>query len=319
MAFYDDLSNKITKTSQSAVQKTKEYSDVSRLNAEISDLERQIETNYFQIGKLYFEKHAQNPDPEYAAFVSMIQEGQKQIEQKQDQILVVKGLVKCPGCGNLVSKSSTFCNQCGARIIPAAPAAGGSGVCPTCGAAVEDGQKFCIQCGAKLENIVKKPQVPKKLFCASCGALLEEGQKFCIECGAKVELPPSFMANSQTPVETGPVFVSDSQPEPAYVTAPEPEPVPEPQPVPEPAGEPEPVPELQPEPEFVSEPVPEPQIVPEIQPQSEPEPEPLPDAPVYTAPEPAQAPEPEERICSGCGAKLKIGLKYCTNCGKRVG
>ena len=186
MAFYEGLSNKIARTSQSAVQKTKEYSDVSRLNAEISDLERQIETSYFQIGKLYYEKHAQNPDPEYAAFVSMIQDGQKQIEQKQGQILVVKGLVKCPGCGNLVNKRSVFCNQCGTRILPAAA---GALVCPTCGAAAEEGQKFCIQCGTNLENIMKKPKAAGKRFCASCGTLIEEGQKFCIECGAKVEIP----------------------------------------------------------------------------------------------------------------------------------
>lgn len=58
MAFFDKLSKTVTEVSQKTIAKAKELADTSRLNSMISEEEKVIANQYFQIGKLYF--YAQN-------------------------------------------------------------------------------------------------------------------------------------------------------------------------------------------------------------------------------------------------------------------
>ena len=57
MAFFNDLSRKLTSVSQTAVQKTKDVADIAKINSEISDLQRTVNNLYYEIGKLYVAKH----------------------------------------------------------------------------------------------------------------------------------------------------------------------------------------------------------------------------------------------------------------------
>jgi len=70
----------------------------------------------------------------------------------------------CPQCGAENPSSASYCDQCGATLIPVAgPAGGGNEVaaapanavaagakCPQCGMAVIPGEAFCDNCGASL-------------------------------------------------------------------------------------------------------------------------------------------------------------------------
>lgn len=53
MAFFDDLSKKITDASTKTIQKGKDLTDVARLNSQISAEENRINTLYGMIGKQY--------------------------------------------------------------------------------------------------------------------------------------------------------------------------------------------------------------------------------------------------------------------------
>lgn len=52
MAFFDDLGKKLSQAGQTAVQKTKEITDIARINGLISDEEKKVNNNYYQIGKI---------------------------------------------------------------------------------------------------------------------------------------------------------------------------------------------------------------------------------------------------------------------------
>lgn len=58
MTFFDQLSSKLSQTSQSAVQKTKDMAEVVRLNGQISERERRMEQLYREMGKRYYEQCA---------------------------------------------------------------------------------------------------------------------------------------------------------------------------------------------------------------------------------------------------------------------
>lgn len=60
MAFFDDLSKKITDASTKTIQKGKDLTDVARLNAQISAEENRINTLYGMIGKQHIVAAAKN-------------------------------------------------------------------------------------------------------------------------------------------------------------------------------------------------------------------------------------------------------------------
>ena len=58
MAFFDQLGQKLTQTSQDAVKKTKDMAEAVRLNSAVADEGKKIEAAYREIGRLYYERFA---------------------------------------------------------------------------------------------------------------------------------------------------------------------------------------------------------------------------------------------------------------------
>lgn len=190
MAFYDELGKKISRTGQGAIQKTREFAEITKLNSANSELEKGIVATYTEIGRTYFQKYAQAlPDEEFAALFHRIGESMRQIEANKNQIRILKGVVPCPNCGMDVDANAAFCRSCGARLIPVAQMTYSGNVCSECGSPVEDGQLFCTRCGHKIEQQAQEQSMPveEKRFCKECGEELVEGAMFCMNCGSKVE------------------------------------------------------------------------------------------------------------------------------------
>ena len=93
--------------------------------------------------------------------------------------------ITCSACGAMNAEGTKFCQNCGGKLEPPAPAAPAGITCPNCGAANSAGVKFCCECGSKLE--APAPEVPQKRVCVACGTELTPGVKFCPECGQKNE------------------------------------------------------------------------------------------------------------------------------------
>ncbi len=170
MAFFEDLGKKLSQAGQSAVQKTKDFTDVAKLNSSISDEEKKINNFYSEIGKLYVSLHAEDCESAFAEAVKGIKEANQKIAEYRKQIQDIKGVVKCEKCGAEVETSSAFCKACGAPVAketapvaapvketaPAAeaePAAAEEFVfCPECGQKVAKTMKFCTSCGKRMSE-----------------------------------------------------------------------------------------------------------------------------------------------------------------------
>ena len=94
MAFFDDLGKKLSQAGQSVVQKTQGMSEISRLNAIVSEAEKKIESSYLQIGKLYVAMHAADHEPDFDGMINTIREAEATIRESKEQIQLIKGLVK---------------------------------------------------------------------------------------------------------------------------------------------------------------------------------------------------------------------------------
>lgn len=187
MAFFSEVGKKISTTSQNAVNKAKEVAEVAKINSMISDEENKINSNYYQIGKLYVALHKNDCEDNFATMINDIVNAEKKIVEYREQIQSIKGIVKCPKCGAEVSVESAFCHACGAPmpVKKVEPTNSDMVVCAKCNSQVKAGMKFCTACGSAME--VKQPAAPKEKVCPACGFKTSDIESaFCHNCGGKL-------------------------------------------------------------------------------------------------------------------------------------
>ena len=79
MAFLDKLSKTVTEASQKTLAKTKELADTSRLNSLISEEEKKITNQYYQIGKLYVSIHRDSYEDDFSGMINAVTESEGKI------------------------------------------------------------------------------------------------------------------------------------------------------------------------------------------------------------------------------------------------
>ena len=184
MAFFDDLEKKLTKAGQSAVQKTKDFTEVNRIKGFITEEEKKIEAEYRNIGKLYFELHATTPEEALAEAVNNIRESAQKIIDYRTQMQEIRGVLRCEKCGAEIANNVAFCSSCGAPAPKPEPKEEPSKAfaCKQCGSALEESARFCVNCGTPVvkEEPLNEPSVPT---CTYCGKQVDPNARFCTSCG----------------------------------------------------------------------------------------------------------------------------------------
>ncbi len=153
MSIFDQIGEKITSTGQETITKAKNFTETTKLNSKISDLERQISLAFTGIGRAYYESHKDDPAVEFPDRIEQISQLYKEIQQYKEQIQKIKGTPVCQACGAPLLPGALFCNACGQKIQKEPPAAEprpSAAVCPNCHAPVSEGAAFCASCGTPL-------------------------------------------------------------------------------------------------------------------------------------------------------------------------
>ena len=197
MAFFENLSKTVTGVGQKTIAKTKELADTSRLNSMISDEEKVITNQYFQIGKLYVSIHKDDFEDDFAGMIGAIAEAEAKIRDYKKQIQDIKGVQRCEKCGAEVPNGAAFCSSCGASMPKMQPPISADYIkCGNCGTAVKRSMRFCTSCGKPMEEVNDASAVPvteqtvvveQDKVCPNCGAKVEDGLAFCTECGTKLQ------------------------------------------------------------------------------------------------------------------------------------
>lgn len=196
MGFFDDLGKKVTDAGQKTIQKTKELSDIARINSLISEEEKKINNSYHQIGELYVSMYANSCNGKFAGMVSAVIEAEHRIREYRKQIQDIKGVLRCEKCGAEVERGVAFCSACGTAMPRMSVTDNMEDYikCDNCGNLVKRGMRFCTSCGKELnasESSKQEDELPKieliEIHCSKCGAVQTGNSTFCIKCGAKLE------------------------------------------------------------------------------------------------------------------------------------
>lgn len=116
MSFLNNLGQKLSDVSQTTIKKTKDLADTAKLNLNISEEERKIETAYEQIGKWYVGKHREDADEEVKTWMDAIAASEAKIKECRENIHQMKGMTICPSCGASVDADAAFCSACGQKM-----------------------------------------------------------------------------------------------------------------------------------------------------------------------------------------------------------
>lgn len=192
MAFFDEMKNRVTQASQSAAKSAKEFSEITRLNGEISDAESRINQLYNQIGYEVYCAYSAHPLPEAADLIEQVNALHDKIENCRMQIQTINAASRCPNCGAKIRPGMAFCSGCGTRVEqPAAPtpAPAPAPAAPAQSAAFAPAPSF-QQPAQPVQQPVQQPAqpaAPQTSVCPSCGEPIPADATFCINCGAKLD------------------------------------------------------------------------------------------------------------------------------------
>lgn len=220
MGFFDDLGKKVTDVGQKTVQKTMDISETARINSQISQNERKIASLYSQIGKRYVDIHRNDCEEELKVMVESVTELEQKNFTYREQILEIKGVLRCENCGAEIQRGIAFCSSCGAPVRKTVREEKHNVCekCSNCGALIEEGMRFCTECGyavavSETKTIQNQPDSIKSddhvraeetaNVCSQCGAELIKDAVFCTECGHAVAVPETETTqNQEDPVKS---------------------------------------------------------------------------------------------------------------------
>lgn len=92
MDFFEKLGDTITTKGKEVTGKAKDLAEIANLKGQIGTCEDVIKKNYIEIGRLYYEKHGQEPDEDFDEFCRAISNAKAGIEDLEEKIKQVKGI-----------------------------------------------------------------------------------------------------------------------------------------------------------------------------------------------------------------------------------
>lgn len=90
MALFDSFISKATELAQTGANKSKEIAELAKLNLNNASEEDNIKKAYQEIGKLYYEQHGTEPEPEYALACEKVTTAKINIEENKLRIAELK-------------------------------------------------------------------------------------------------------------------------------------------------------------------------------------------------------------------------------------
>lgn len=161
MSIFDDLGKKLSKAGGNAVEKTKQRTEIARINGRIKDEKKKIDESHRIIGEMFVEAFRDEAPEEFEVYIRQIDESNENIEKYKEDIDRVKGVKKCPVCGKELLAQDHFCSECGADFEEAVKEAEHAArfdedsevaTCPDCGAIIKAGAEVCPACGVRFDR-----------------------------------------------------------------------------------------------------------------------------------------------------------------------
>lgn len=114
MAFFDKLGNTISAAGKDGINKAREWADTAKISVDIKEREGAIQKMYRELGKAYYHDHKEDENPDYdqIAAIKAAFEEIGELKANKDEI---RGIRRCPECGQIIPREANYCSNCGAK------------------------------------------------------------------------------------------------------------------------------------------------------------------------------------------------------------
>jgi len=126
--FFGELGKSISRATQQAVDKTSVFIERTKITAQISGEQKEIDKLYQRIGEIVYRKvkmGEMESDAEFAPIIHDIDAHTNQVTTYKRTLADVRKMKICESCGSVIAMDVAFCPKCGAPapIVPQSPAA----------------------------------------------------------------------------------------------------------------------------------------------------------------------------------------------------
>ncbi len=115
MDFFNRIGNTITAAGKDGLGKAKEWKDTAKITVDIKEREGAIQKMYRELGKAYYHDHRNDTDGEYSERIIAIKAAFEEIGELKASKDDIRGIKRCPSCGQPVAPNAKFCGNCGAN------------------------------------------------------------------------------------------------------------------------------------------------------------------------------------------------------------
>ncbi|MDK2798456.1 MAG: hypothetical protein PWP27_36 [Clostridiales bacterium] len=118
MSIINEMKNKVTHTAKSAIQKSNEIVEVTKLNIAMGDAQSRIDGKLKDIGKVIYDiyKSGEILSEEITAKCLEIDEIVQEIDKMKEKLALLRKIKICPNCGKENETDAFFCSKCGSRM-----------------------------------------------------------------------------------------------------------------------------------------------------------------------------------------------------------
>lgn len=117
MELFDKLGDTIVSVSKDATQKAKDISELARIRMEIRSKQDYLNKLFLEIGKIYYDTHKDDEEKEFKEQMLLVKDAQEVLEELNQQLGQIKGMVKCNACGQDMPMEAEYCSKCGTKLV----------------------------------------------------------------------------------------------------------------------------------------------------------------------------------------------------------
>lgn len=117
MELFDKLGDTIVSVSKDATQKAKDISELARIRMEIRAKQDYLNKLFLEIGKIYYDAHQDDEEKEFKEQMLLVKNAQEVLEELNQQLGPIKGMVKCSSCGQDMPMDADYCSKCGTKLV----------------------------------------------------------------------------------------------------------------------------------------------------------------------------------------------------------
>ncbi|MBZ4644849.1 MAG: hypothetical protein PWR27_279 [Petroclostridium sp.] len=118
MTILNEIRNKMTETAKSAIKKSNEIVEVTKLSISIGDAQSRIDKLLKDIGKIMYDAYKSGEifSEEISTICLEIDEIADEINSMRQKIAQLKNVKVCPVCEKENESDASFCSRCGHKI-----------------------------------------------------------------------------------------------------------------------------------------------------------------------------------------------------------